>query len=254
MPIRHRCARPCGRTEFGGTLTMSKNRKIELIAVLFAAALAAMVYFLPAREIAADLITRIRATGAIAPVVFFFLYVLAAIVGFSRTVLAIVAGIIFNPVVAFFVLLTAMITAFLCTYMLARHFLSDWVSKRLEKIPLARDLLAAVEDNGFRMLVMMRLNPFVPGFVNGYGFGLTAIKPATYLLASVLGSIPLTLIYLYLGWAGGEAMLRSTGEAQKLQEGTMLFGVGLSVVMLILITWYGRRAIVAAASQRGDDA
>jgi len=221
--------------------------------VLVAAALAAVVYFLPARQIATDLITRIRATGPIAPVVFFFIYVLAAISGFSRSVLAIVAGIIFNPIVAFAALMTAMTVTFMCTYMLARHFLSDWVSARLEKIPTARDLMTAVEDNGFRMLVMMRLNPFVPGFVNGYGFGLTAIKPVTYILASVLGSIPLTLIYLYLGWAGGEAILRSSGQAQKLQEGTMLFGVGLSVLMLIVITWYGRRAIVTAGSRPTQD-
>jgi uncharacterized membrane protein YdjX (TVP38/TMEM64 family) len=81
--------------------------------------------------------------------------------------------------------------------------------------------------------------------LNGYGFGLTSIKPLPYLIGSVVGSIPPTLIYVYLGWAGGEAMLRSGGEAENLQQGTMLFGVGLSVVMLLAIAWYGRRMLVA---------
>jgi uncharacterized membrane protein YdjX (TVP38/TMEM64 family) len=219
---------------------------------LVAIALATVVYLLPAKEIAIDLITRIRSAGVIAPVVFFFIYLVAAVLGFSRTVLAIVAGVAFNPVVAFSVVLAAMMASFMCTYVLARYFLADWVTARLEKIPVARKLLAAVEGNGFRMLVMMRLNPRVPGVVNGYGFGLTSIKPITYFLASVVGSIPLTLIHLYLGWAGGEAILRSGGQAEKLQEGTMLFGVCLSVVMLIAITWYGRRLIAAVGAPIPD--
>ena len=162
--------------------------------------------------------------------------------------MTIVAGIVFNPVVAFVVTLVAMMASFMCTFTLARYFLSDWVAARLEKYPTASDLMSAVEDNGFRVLVMMRLNPFVPGFVNGYGFGLTSIKPQTYLLASVIGCMPLTLIYIYIGWAGGEAILRSGGEAEKLQEGTMWFGLGLSVVMLVAIAWYGRRTLAAVAA------
>ena len=221
---------------------MGRKTKIGLTATLILV-VAAALYLVPAKEIAVDLITRIRDAGAVAPVLFFFVYLFAAVVGFSRTVLAIVAGIVFNPVVAFAVLLAAMMVAFMCTYILARYFLADWVAARLEKMPVAKKLLSAVEENSFRMLVMMRMNPFVPGFVNGYGFGLTAIKPLTYWIGSVVGSIPLTLIYVYLGWAGGEAMLRSEGQAQKLQEGTMLFGVGLSVVMLLAIAWYGRRTI-----------
>lgn len=227
---------------------MGRNTKTGLALLLAIAAVAAVVYLLPAKELAIDLITRIRGAGAVAPLLFFFVYVSAAVLGFSRTVLAIVAGIVFNPVVAFAVVLIAMMASFMATYTLARFFLEEWVAARLENIPVARGLMQAVEDNGFRMLVMMRMNPFVPGFVNGYGFGLTSIRPLTYLLGSVIGSIPLTLIYLYLGWAGGEAMLRSGGQSQQLQEGTMLFGIGLSVVMLVAITWYGRRTLAAAES------
>jgi len=231
---------------------VSRNTRISLVIIAVSAALVAILTLLPAREIAVDLITQIRGAGAAAPVIFFFVFVFASLLGFSRTVLTIAAGIAFDPVVAFTVVMAALMTAFMCSYLLARGLLADWVAARLEKMPTARDLMTAVEDNSFRMLVMMRMNPFVPGFVNGYGFGLTAMRPLTYFLASVVGSIPLTLIYLYLGWASGEAILRSGGESEKMQEGTMLFGVGLSVLMLILIIWYGRRTIVAAGSGHAE--
>ena len=56
----------------------------------------------------------------------------------------------------------------------------------------------------------------------------------------------MNLIYIYLGWAGGTAILQSGGEPSSVQSGTVWFGAVVSVVMLIAITWYGRRALVAA--------
>lgn len=212
----------------------------------------ATVYLIPTKEIALNLIESTRSAGAIAPVLFFVAYVVAAVLGFSRTALAVVAGIVFSPVVAFAVVLVAMMASFMCTYLLAKYFLADWVASRLKKMPIARKLMSAVEENGFRMLVIMRMNPFVPGFINGYGFGLTAIRPTTYFLGSVVGSLPLTLIYLYLGWVGGEAMLRSDSHAENLQEGTMWFGAGLSVVMLIAIAWYGRRTLAMTVARNAS--
>ncbi len=224
---------------------MSKGATYVLAAVLVAAALFAIVHFFSAREIASDLITRIRAYGAIAPVVYFFVYLLAAIAGFPRTVLTIVAGIIFAPVVAFVVVMASIMATFMCTFLIARYFAADWVTARLEKVAVAKQLMAAVDQHGFRMLVLMRLNPFVPGIVNGYGFGLTSIRPLPYFVASVLGQLPLILIYVYLGWAGGEAILHSGAGSDKLRYGTLLFGVALSLLMLIAIGWYGRRMIAS---------
>lgn len=229
---------------------MNKNLGKSLAVALILGALIGVVYLVPAREMAIELIDRIRGYGAAAPIIFFFVYVVAGVTGFSRSVLAIIAGIVFEPVVAFSVVLASSMAAFMCTFVLARRFAAGWVAARLEKIPTAKNLLAAVEDNCFRMLVLMRLNPFVPGFVNGYGFGITSIKPLTYFLASIVGSLPLTLIYTYLGWFGGEAVLRGGAKAEALQDGTMVFGAVLSILMLLAITWYGRR-VIAEIGARG---
>lgn len=225
---------------------MSTKTKYALTSLFFVALFFTAIYLIPAKEIAIDLIARIRAHGAIAPVVYFFVYLVAAVSGFSRTVLTIIAGIIFEPLVAFLVVIVSTMVAFMCTFMLARYFAAGWVAARLEKISAAKSLMSAVEKHGFRMLVLMRLNPFVPGIVNGYGFGMTSIRPLPYFVASMVGSLPLILIYIYLGWAGGEALLYAGAEAESLQSGTLVFGVVLSALMLIAISWYGRRAIASA--------
>ena len=222
---------------------MTINKKKFAIGLLIAAMLIAVVWLVPVREFAADLIIEIRSYGALAPVIYFFIFLVAAVVGLSLAALTVAAGIIFEPVTAFLVVLLSFVTAFLTTFMLSRHLLKDWVSRRLEKWPMAEKCMSAVEAQGFRMLVLMRMNPFIPGFVNGYGFGMTSINFGTYFGASLVGSIPLMLVNLYLGWAGGRAILRGSSENTTMDTGMVLFGIAISVVTLIFFAWYGRRVL-----------
>lgn len=235
---------------------MSNNAKYALTTLLLVTIFIAAAYLVPAKEVATDLVGRIRDYGAIAPIVYFFLYLVAGVAGFSRTILTIIAGIVFEPLVAAIVVILATMAVFMCTFLIARYFAADWVAARLRKIPTAKTLISAVEEHGFRLLVLMRLNPFVPGVVNGYGFGMTSIKPLPYLIASMLGSLPLTLIYVYLGYAGGEALLRDGAQPDSLQRGTLLFGIVLSAILLIAISWYGHRAVTSVGSDASlsDDA
>ena len=229
---------------------MNKKTRVILTVLVVGAMLVAATIVLPAREVAMDLIQKVRSFGPVAPIVYFFIHLAASISGFSRTILTIVAGILFEPVVAFTVVTGSMMIAFMATFLAARYFLADWVRTQLDRTPTARQLMGAVEDNCFRMLVLMRLNPFVPGIVNGYGFGLTSIRPLTYFVASVIGSLPLNLIYIYLGWAGGTAILQPGADTGGVQGATMWFGVAVSVAMLGAITWYGRRAMAASGGAR----
>lgn len=230
-----------------GEKVLSKLQRTVLILTSGVALLALMVYLVPARELASDLIVKVRNYGVVAPLVYFFLFVVAGVAGFSRTLMTIIAGILFSPVVAFVAVMTGLMTTFIITFVVARYFAAEWVAARLEKIAIAKALMAAVEDQGFRLLVLMRLNPFVPGVVNGYGFGLTSISPRIYFLASLLGTLPLTIVYIYLGWAGGESVLYADAAARDLQTGTLIFGIVFSVILLIGISWYGRRAVAAAS-------
>lgn len=224
---------------------MSDKAKYWVTTSSVLALIAAAAYLLPARDLATELIGSIRAYGAIAPVVYFFIFVAAAVTGLPRTAVTILAGVVFEPHVAFLVVVASSMASFMLTFLLARRLAADWVNARLEKVPVAAGMMSAVERHGFRMLVLMRLNPFVPGIVNGYGFGMTSMKPMTYFVASVVGSLPLILIYVYLGWAGGETLLHEGVAAGDMPDGLLLFGVTLSAVMLLVIAWYGRKLTIS---------
>jgi len=215
----------------------------------FIALVAVALYFVPVRELAVDLVAEIEQFGGAATVVFLALYVVFAVLGFSRTLLHIVAGIVFDPFVAVVVVFLSSLCAFVSTFSIARYLAGQWVEERLKKISAARTLLSIIDNNGLRLVILMRMNPFVPGFVNGYGFGLTSIKFGPYLLGSVMGSLPLSLIHVYLGWAGGESILRGDGQPQAMQSATLLIGVVISLVLIAGISWYGHRAVQQAAAE-----
>lgn len=222
---------------------MDGTNRYLISGLLIIASLIVVALVVPAKEIAVDLIGQIRSYGNTAPVVFFFIYLAAAMLGLSRSLVTIVAGIVFQPIVALMVVLVSSMTAFMATFFVSRYLVADWVSNRLENNPLAQKCISAVEDNGFRMLVMMRLNPFIPGFINGYGFGLTSINPLTYFAASLVGSLPLMLVYISLGWVSGKAVLYGGSDAKVLESGTLILGAVVSLVMLVVISWYARRSL-----------
>src|SRR5439155_10008067 len=99
----------------------------------------------------------------------------------------------------------------------------------------------AVADEGWKIVLLTRLSPVFPFVLLNYAFGLTRVKLSHYVLASWLGMIPGTLLYVYLGslvnfW--GCRRQRTAGE-------WILYGVGLlaTVTVAVFVTRLAKRAL-----------
>lgn len=174
---------------------------------------------------------------------FWFIYVVAAILGVPRTPLNVGAGILFSYPLALGVVLVSAFTAFIATFQIARHLARDWVEKRIRRVPIADQIMDMVEEESFKMVFLIRLNPFVPAVLKGYGFGTTSIPMRTYLTASVLGFLPLGAVHVYLGWLGGVAMMESDSRPDEWQLAMLVGGAVVSVILVAVVTWYAHRAI-----------
>lgn len=67
-----------------------------------------------------------------------------------------------------------------------------------------RDLDARVSAHGFGAVLLMRLVPLIPFTTANYAFGLTSIPLTSYALATALGIVPGTAIYVAVGAFGAE--------------------------------------------------
>src|SRR5207247_5635201 len=111
-------------------------------------------------------------------------------------------------------------------------------ARRNEKL---RKIDDAIGKRGANLMFLLRLSPAIPFNLSNYFYGLTGVKFWPYVLASWIGMIPGTFLYVYIGVAGKAAIITAAGgEGVKhgWQYWTFL-GIGLAatVVVTIWVTW-----------------
>lgn len=220
-----------------------KSALVASAAILAALALAALWALLPVNDYLRSAVEWMSEKGPLGVLAYVVIYVVCALVGIPRTILNIAAGVLFSYWLAIATVLVGAATAYSLTFVIARTVARDWVIKRLGESDQVRRLLQLVETEGFKLILLVRMNPFIPGVLKGYGFGTTNVAFRTYLSASLLGFLPLALAHVYLGWVGGEAMLYDGAELGSLETWLLLGGVAASVMLVAGIYVYGRRAL-----------
>ncbi len=135
--------------------------------------------------------------GTWAPLVYMAVYTFRPLIFFPASILSIAGGLVFGPVLGtVYTVIGASLGAIL-SFAIARLFGRDFVK------PLLRGKLAQcdafVERNSFSVVLFMRLLPIFPFDMVNYGAGLCGVKPVGYIMATVVGIIPGTFAYVYLG-------------------------------------------------------
>lgn len=111
-------------------------------------------------------------------------------------------------------------------------------------------LQTAMEREGFKILVLVRLSPVFPYSLVNYAFGVTRLPLGKYALGSWIGMLAGTFLYVYLGSTVGDlARLSAEGAPDAGAAGWVLRGAGLLATILVtaLITRAARRALAENA-------
>lgn len=165
-----------------------------------------------------------------APLAFIGLHIAASLFFVPRTLLALVAGVVFGA--WWGVLWAALgsvlgaIAGFLAARYIHAGFLDRTGSARLAA------LLARAERGGWRMVAVVRLVPVIPHSLTNYALGLTRLRLGSYALGSLLGQLPLTIAYVDLGAAGGRALIGAAGWLVPSAIGAAALGTSLLVPLL----------------------
>jgi len=109
-------------------------------------------------------------------------------------------------------------------FLIARHLARERVEKYAAASPRYAAIDAAVGKKGWPIVFLLRLSPIVPFVLSNYFYGLTAIRFWPYVLASWIGMLPLTFLYVSFGVAGREAAVPSAGPAAAWKWGLLAVG------------------------------
>jgi uncharacterized membrane protein YdjX (TVP38/TMEM64 family) len=130
-------------------------------------------------------------------------------------------------------------------FLLSRRFLRKEISARFKKHATFRAIDLAIEKEGWKIVILLRLCPIPFGLAN-YLYGLTAVRFQSYLLATLLGSVPSTLLFCQLGAtgkAGLEALASGHSEKGPGQLIFMAISVIATVTAIVLIPQFARKAV-----------
>jgi uncharacterized membrane protein YdjX (TVP38/TMEM64 family) len=138
--------------------------------------------------------------------------------------------------------------AFLVARFIARHKV-EAIAKGNEKF---RKIDKAVGKQGAKLVFLLRLSPVIPFNLSNYFYGLTGVKFWPYVLASWIGMMPGTFLYVYIGTAGKAAVSAAAG-GEAIKHGWQYWtfmGVGLAatIIVTIWVTKIARDALKEATN------
>src|SRR6267154_2017574 len=179
-------------------------------------------------------------------VIFTGTYVVATVLFVPGSVLTLGAGAVFGVALGSVCVSISATLGATAAFLVGRYLARDAIARKIEKNEKFATIDRAVADEGRKIVLLMRLSPVFPFTLLNYAFGLTRVKLGHYMLASWLGMIPGTVMYVYLGSlvnVGAGHRQRTTGE-------WVLYGVGLlaTVIVTVFVTRLAKRALAKKIS------
>ena len=170
--------------------------------------------------------------GAIAPSAYVALFAVGTIILAPSPLLSIAAGVAFGWWGIPLALLGATSGATL-SYLISRYFFRDLLNDWLTEHATFRAAKAAVDEEGWRVLVLLRLSPAVPFGILNYLLGVTKTSLPVYLVTTAVGITPGTVVDIYVGVVGAEA-------AHGTQLSYLIVGLAATMIIAAVITWKAR--------------
>jgi uncharacterized membrane protein YdjX (TVP38/TMEM64 family) len=207
--------------------------KVIAAAVIVVAIFAAW-FLLPIKEWLQSFSEWITSLGLWGAVVFAVAYVIAIVILAPAALFTIAAGLVFGLGWGFPVVMVGATVGASLAFLVARYLVRDRVRHMVEARPKFKAVDAAVTEEGWKIVMLLRLSPLVPFNIQNYFFGLTNIDFWHYVLATFVGIIPGVVLYLYIG-ALGDALAGGAGQWGTAQWIFFAIGLVATVVVALLV-------------------
>src|SRR5262245_38462316 len=163
------------------------------------------------------------------------IFFVAALIFIPRPPICILGGLMFG-LAAFPVAVAGSTCGAAAAFLFARYLFRARFSAMTERRPRLKLIVDAVDAEGWRLLGLLRLASPIPGSASNYLFGLTQIGLWPFVAATLVGSAPQALAFVYLGAAGRMAI-----EPQTVSTVQAAFALAGCVLLLLAIYLVGRR-------------
>ncbi len=180
-------------------------------------------------------ISSIRELGFAGVALFVGVYIAACILFIPGSILTLGAGALYGVVGGSICVSVASTLGATSAFLIGRYLIRDRITARVADDRRFQAIGVAVAKGGWRVVGLTRLSPLLPFNLLNYAFGLTQVSLRDYVLASWIGMIPGTVMYVYLGAAGGDLLTSGRGGRERSGTEWALYGVGLVATVIVSI-------------------
>jgi len=153
-----------------------------------------------------------------------------------RTPLIVAAGATFGLAAAPIILVGGTLGSTVA-FLLSRSIASSRFQQWLERHPSLQAVAHAVDLEGWKIVALLRLGVPIPNAATNYMLGLTRIDFFGYVVATMIFSIPQTVLFCFIGSAGRATLLDGSRALSS------LVSIMLAVALITLISWRVRRVL-----------
>ncbi len=216
-----------------------------VLTLLAVASLLAITYFLDVQEMFLVALAWISNLGPWGLVFFIVLYILATVLFLPGLIPTMAAGVLFGVFQGTLLVSISSISAATIAFLIGRYLARDWVAAMIRGNQKFEAIDTAVAQEGWKVVGLTRLSPLFPFNLLNYAFGLTQVSLRDYFLASWIGMLPGTVMYVYIGSLAGDLATLGSGERSRTPAEWALYVVGLiaTVVLTLYITRIAQRAL-----------
>lgn len=180
---------------------MSASKKKGLILRLAVAGIVVALLvsgskYLHFQELLTKVLQWVSGLGMWGPVIFIIIYIVACVLFIPGTILTLGAGVIFGVVKGSIIVSTSATLGATAAFLVGRYLARDWVAKKIEGNRKFKSIDEAVAREGWKIVGLTRLSPVFPFVLLNYAYGLTKVSLRDFFLASLVGMIPGTVMYV----------------------------------------------------------
>ncbi|MHC5053294.1 MAG: TVP38/TMEM64 family protein [Planctomycetota bacterium] len=231
----------------GEAAKSARRRWITPLGVALAAAgVFAAARLLPVGELLRALLERVAALGAWGPVIVGLVYVPAAVLMVPGSVLTLGAGFLFELHWAVLSVILGATGGSCAAFLVGRTVARGWVARRVAGNPTLAAVDEAVAREGFKIVLLTRLSAALPYNLLNYFYGITRVGFWRYALATFVGMLPGTVMYVYLGSGARSLAEAGAGETGGATVRLVIYlaGLVLAVAVALYVARVARRVLL----------
>ena len=225
---------------------------LALVAVLITVIGAIRTF--PVDQYLLGLVEWIQGAGLMGAAVYILVYVLATVLFLPGSILTLGAGFAYGVVKGTAVVWVGANVGAALAFVLGRTLARDWIAAKVTSSGRFAAIDRAVGRQGFKIVLLTRLSPVFPFNLLNYAYGLTRVKFGDYVLGSLIGMLPGTVMYVYLGSLITSITELAAGQTSGgvAQQAFYFVGLGITVAVTLYVTRVARRALAQVTGEDGS--